>query len=60
VKAMFSEETLKRIKDAEAKGFKVYMGKLYSDNDAIECYFCTSDFLIETKNFIIDATNDGW
>lgn len=60
IKEVFSEITLKRIKDAEAKGFEVYMGRLYSDNGAIESYFCTSDFVIETKNFIIDATNDGW
>lgn len=60
IKDIFSDETLKRIKDAEAKGFEVYMGRLHSDNDAIESYFCTSDFLIETKNFILDATNDGW
>lgn len=60
IKKVFSEETLKRIKDAEANGFEVYMGRLYSDNGAIESYFCTSDFVIETKCFIIDATNDGW
>lgn len=60
IKEVFSEETLKRIKDAEAKGFTVYMGRLRSDNEAIESYFCTSDFVIETRNFIIDATNDGW
>ena len=60
IRKVFSEETLKRIKDAEAKGYEIYMGRLHSDNDAIESYFCTSDFVIETKNFILDATNDGW
>lgn len=60
IREVFSEETLKRIKDAEAKGFEIYMGRLHSDNDAIESYFCTSDFVIETKNFILDATNDEW
>lgn len=60
IKDVFSEDTLKRIKEAENNGFEVYMGRLYSDNDAIESYFCTSDFVIETKNFIIDASNDGW
>ncbi|MCR5496864.1 MAG: hypothetical protein K6F48_03400 [Paludibacteraceae bacterium] len=60
IKNIFSEETLKRIKDAEKKGFNIYMGRLYSDNDVIESYFCTSDFVIETPNLIIDATNDGW
>lgn len=60
IREVFSEETLQRIKKAEKKGFTVYMGRLASDNDAIESYFCTSSFVIETKNFIIDATNDGW
>ena len=36
------------------------MGRLSSEETAIESYFCTSDFLIETPNFTIDGTNDGW
>lgn len=60
IKEVFSENTLKRVKDAEKRGFEVYMGRLSSDNGTIESYFCTSDFVIETPNFIIDATNDGW
>lgn len=60
IKNVFSEDTLKRIKEAEENGFEVYMGRLSSDNDAIESYFCTSDFVIETPNFILDATNDAW
>lgn len=58
--SVFSETTLKRIKKAEQEGYKIYMGRLSSDENAIESYFCTSDFVIETPNFIIDASNDGW
>lgn len=60
ITSVFSEQTLKRIKKAEADGFKVYMGRFASDENAIESYFCTSAFVIETENFIIDATNDAW
>lgn len=60
IKEIFSEETLSRIKEAEKKGFEIYMGRLSSEETAIESYFCTSDFLIETPNFTIDGTNDGW
>lgn len=60
ITAFFSEDTLKRIKEAQKNGFEVYMGRLCTGNDTIESYFCTSDFIIETPNFIIDATNDEW
>lgn len=60
IKGVFSETTLERIKKAQADGYEVYMGRLYSDNDVAEAYFCTNCFLIETENFIVDGTNDGW
>lgn len=60
IKSVFSEATLNRIKKAQNDGYTVYMGRLVSDNNAIESYFCTSAFLIETKNLIIDGTCYGW
>lgn len=60
IESVFSKATLRRIKKAQADGYDVYMGRLSSDNTAVECYFCTSSFVIVTDNFIIDATNDGW
>lgn len=57
---VFSAETAERVIKAQNDGFDVKMGSLSSDNTAGECYFCTSAFLIESDNFIIDGTNDGW
>ena len=60
VKEHFSAQTWDRIKKAKKAGFKVYMGNLRSDETSVECYFCTQAFVIESDNFIIDATNAGW
>ena len=60
VKENFSAQTWDRIEKAKKAGFKVYMGSLHSDDTAVECYFCTHAFVIESDKFIIDATNAGW
>lgn len=60
VKEFFSAQTWDRIKKAKKAGYKVYMGDLHSDETAVECYFCTQAFVIESDKFIIDATNAGW
>lgn len=56
----FSSNTMQRILNAEASGYKIYIGELHSDNDEIESFFCCDTFVIEGDNVIIDATNDGW
>ena len=60
VKGVFSAQTWDRIQKAEKDGFKVYMGILSSSETAIEGYFCTEAFVIESEKFILDATNAGW
>ena len=60
IKGVFSEQTYKRIVEAQEKGYDVYMGRLSSDIDEVITYFCTSCFVIEGDNLIFDATNDGW
>jgi Uri superfamily endonuclease len=57
---LFSQKTLDKILEAERSGKTVYMGRLASDNDAIEGFFCTDAFIIDTEDLYIDATNDGW
>ena len=57
---LFSQKTLDKILEAERSGKTVYMGSLRSDNDAIEGFFCTDAFIIDTEDLYIDATNDGW
>lgn len=55
-----SKETLARVKEAEAKGYDIFIGDLYSDNDAIEGLFCCDSFVIDGGKLIIDATADSW
>lgn len=57
---VFSKKTWKRIEMAKRKGFQIQMGRLSSENNAIETYFCTTSFVIESENLIIDATNATW
>ena len=60
INEFFSAQTWDRIKKAKKAGYKVYMGDLHSDETAVESYFCTQAFVIESDKFIIDATNAGW
>ncbi|MDO4981335.1 MAG: hypothetical protein Q4E58_10560 [Prevotellaceae bacterium] len=54
------EETIARVKEAEAKGYDIFIGDLDSDNDAIETLFCCDSFVIDNGKLIIDATEDAW
>lgn len=56
----FCEDTKTRIQEAIAKGYDVYIGELYSDNDEVETVFCCDAFVIEGNTLIIDATEDAW
>lgn len=60
IKKHFSAQTWNRIQEAQKKGYDIYMGALSSDDNPIESYFCTDAFVIESDNFILDATNAGW
>jgi hypothetical protein len=54
------KEVLPKIIEAEKNGKSVYIGKLSSDTDETECFFCTDEFIIESNNLYIDAQEDGW
>lgn len=54
------EEVLPKILEAEKKGKQVFIGQLSSDTNAIECFFCTDEFIIESEKIYIDAQEDGW
>ncbi|MCR5568782.1 MAG: hypothetical protein K6G31_05855 [Paludibacteraceae bacterium] len=57
---VFSKETKEKVIQAEKDGFTVYMGRLRSDYDEVEAYFCTAAFVIDTETLKIDATNSSW
>ena len=54
------KEVLPKILEAEKNGKKVYIGKLSSDDNDIESFFCTDEFIIENEKVFIDAQEDGW
>lgn len=60
VEKHFSKDTLARVKDAEAKGYDIFIGDLASDNDARETLFCCDSFVIDSGKLVIDATEDAW
>lgn len=61
VKGSFlSPRTVDRIKKAQEKGMSIYVGKMSSDNNVTETFFCCDSFVIEGDNVIFDATNDAW
>ena len=60
IKDIFSEDLVKRIKQAKELGDPLYFGTLRSDEDDLESFFCCDSFKIEGKNIFIDATNSSW
>lgn len=60
IESIFSQQTWSRIENAIKDGYQVFIGDLHSDINAVECFFCTSAFVIESDNLIVDATNYGW
>lgn len=60
IEKYFCKDTQARIRQAQEKGFKIYVGELHSDNNEIETLFCCDAFIIEDDKLIIDATQDRW
>ena len=60
IEKQFKEDTVARVKEAEAKGYDIYIGDLDSDNDATETLFCCDSFVIDNGKLVIDATEDSW
>jgi len=54
------KEILQLILEAESIGKNVYTGKLTSDSNEVESFFCTDEFIIESNNLYINAQEDGW
>ncbi|MDR6843332.1 hypothetical protein [Flavobacterium granuli] len=54
------KEMLPLILKAEENGKEVFTGQLSSDNNDVESFFCTDEFIIESKNLYINAQENGW
>lgn len=46
IESTFSKSTWQRIQNAINNGYQIYIGDLHSDENALECFFCTSAFII--------------
>lgn len=56
----FSQETQDIVSKAINENKKIFAGKLDSDSDLIEVFFCIESFVIHDKNIFIDASISGW
>ena len=56
----FSEEIAKKILNANNDGKKVWIGKLNSDYDEYETFFCTDSFVIDNEEIYINGANCIW
>ena len=56
----FANEVVERIADAERTGHKVLIGKLSSDNNPIESFFCTDSFEVESEKIYFNALECTW
>lgn len=54
------KEVLPKVLEAEKNGKKVFIGELSSDENEIESFFCTDEFIIESDKLFIDAQENGW
>ncbi|MCB0172630.1 MAG: hypothetical protein KDJ97_18975 [Anaerolineae bacterium] len=57
----FADEVVNRIVEAEKNEYKVFIGKLNSDDgDQIEAFFCTDSFEIENDKIYFNALECVW
>ncbi|MFA4836372.1 MAG: hypothetical protein WC749_09935 [Dehalococcoidia bacterium] len=60
LRSQFAEEVINRITKAEREGHKVYLGKLSSEENCIESFFCVDSFEIENENIYLNALDCAW
>lgn len=56
----FSQEIAEKIFSGKDNGKKVWIGKLSSDYDEYETFFCTDSFIIEDEEIYINGANCTW
>jgi hypothetical protein len=56
----FAEEVVERIVKAQRAGHKVFIGKLSSDENLIESFFCVDSFEVENKKVYFNALECAW
>jgi hypothetical protein len=54
------ENEIDRVKEALKSGKKVRVGKLHSDDNGIETFFCLDSFCIDNELVYFNALSNGW
>lgn len=54
------KDLLPVILKAERDGKEVFVGSLSSEENDVESFFCTDEFIIKSDKFYIDAQENGW
>jgi len=56
----FADEVFERIVEAQRTGRKVFVGKLSSDSNLIESFFCVDSFEVENGKIYFNALECVW
>jgi len=56
----YSERVLRKVKQADKQGKRVYVGSLASDNTMIESLFCCDSFEWENDKLYVNALECAW
>jgi hypothetical protein len=60
VKKEFSQEVLQRVQDARSLGKNILYGKLRSDGEGVESFFCMESFELESDAMYFNALECAW
>jgi len=56
----YSKDVLDKILQAEKEGKTVYMGRLSSEENEIQSFFCCESFIIENESFYFNGIICAW
>ncbi len=56
----FSDKVMQKMIEAKEKGRDVYVGKLSSDEDMMESFFCCDSFEVENKKIYFNGLECVW
>ncbi len=60
LEADFSEQIAKKMIEAKRTGKNVYVGKLSSEDDMVESFFCCDSFEVENKKIYFNGLECVW
>ena len=60
LEADFSEQVAKKMVEAKRTGKNVYVGKLSSEEDIVESFFCCDSFEVENKKIYFNGLECVW